>query len=49
MYARIITENYVEIEVYLNLSSDHSPVLMTVSKTIIGEEKGCKLSNAKTH
>ena len=44
-----IAENYTMVENKECLSSDHSPVILTVSETIIEKEKGIQLTNNRTN
>lgn len=43
-----INKSYLKAESCLDLSSDHSPVIITLSSKILGTEKSCMLSNNKT-
>ena len=44
-----ISENYLSVENEYGLSSDHSPVLMTLSTTIIRKPSPPRLTNNKTN
>lgn len=46
---RGISWNYIHVENDASLSSDHSPVIMTLSQTIIKKEVKPKLTNNKTN
>ena len=47
--AKGISENYIHIENNEGLSSDHSPIILTVSETLIEKENPPKLTNNKTN
>ncbi len=46
---RGISQNYIHIENCESLASDHSPVIMTISETIIKRERAPRLTNFKTN
>ena len=44
-----LSENYIHIENHDGLSSDHSPVILTVSESIIEKKSPHQLTNTKTN
>lgn len=47
--AKGISENYIHIENNEGLSSDHSPIILTISETVIEKEKPPRLTSGKTN
>lgn len=44
-----IASNYINSESYFKLSSDHSPILITLTTTVMRKVTNCKLHNNKTN
>lgn len=44
-----LSENYIHVENVEGLTSDHSPVVLTLSETVIVKENIPKLTNSKTN